>query len=76
MKKVIFRFMSIAMIISLVMTSCSKDEEKEELALSQLSVIMVHDDTVTVFANQKATFLRLTHLWLLYLTTEKLQQSM
>ena len=48
--------MSIAMIISLVMTSCSKDEEKEELALSQLSVTMVHGDTVTVSANQKAKF--------------------
>lgn len=56
MRKIIFKFMSIAMIISLVMTSCSKDDEKEELTLSQLSVTMVHDDTVTVSANQKATF--------------------
>ena len=53
MKKVIFRLLSLAMIVSLFMTSCKKDDETKELTLSQLSVTMVHDDTLTITANQK-----------------------
>ena len=56
MKKVIFALMSIAVIVSLMLSSCKKDDDETPLTISQSSLSMVHGDTITITANQKSTF--------------------
>ena len=56
MKKVNFALMSLAMIVSIALSSCSKDDDETPLTISQTTLTMAHGDTLTITANQKSTF--------------------
>ena len=56
MKKVTFALMSLAMIVSIALSSCSKDDDETPLTISQTTLTMAHGDTLSITANQKSTF--------------------